>query len=183
MCEFKSRLSQHFCLHMYCIFPYRTNQLRTDYVLHIESIILWIKICEIIVLTVLKSILNWVTPFTWQALLKINFKTVNTVSSQTFNHKIFINYATLRCYSRFNEFKTVNTVLLQTFNHKIYFEYGINKIELLAEKGLTGSICLSLSLNPFLSQTGQNCPFCYFTLSNAKRFYSSRESLWVIENG
>ena len=95
MCEFKSRLSQHFCLHMYCIFPYRTNQLRTDYVLHIESIILWIKICEIIVLTVLKSILNWVTPFTWQALLKINFKTVNTVSSQTFNHKIGISFSCL----------------------------------------------------------------------------------------
>ena len=27
-------------------------------------------------------------------------------------------------------------------------------------------------LKPFLSQTGQNHPLCYFTLSNARQFYS-----------
>ena len=28
---------------------------------------------------------------------------------------------------------------------------------------------------PFPSQTGQNCPFCHFILSNARQFYSSRK--------
>ena len=35
-------------------------------------------------------------------------------------------------------------------------------------------------LKPLPSQTGQNWPLYYFTLSNARRFYvTSRESFWV----
>ena len=46
----------------------------------------------------------------------------------------------------------------------------------LGGKGLTGPICSS----PFLNLFPPRPALCYFTLmSNARRFYTSRESLWV----
>ena len=39
--------------------------------------------------------------------------------------------------------------------------------------------CVKVTLTPFLSQTGQNHPLCYFTLSNTRQYYSLRKSLWV----
>ena len=63
--------------------------------------------CERTVLTVLKSFLSNVYQrregcrraedgkiSNFQVLLKIDFKTVDTVLSQTFNHKIYFKYAT-----------------------------------------------------------------------------------------
>ena len=54
------------------------------------------------------------------------------------------------------------------------------KREPLGGKGLTGPMsCPSPFLNPFPPpETGQNWPLYYFTLSNARRFYMSRENLW-----
>ena len=66
--------------------------------------------CERTVLTVLKSFLSNVLPtpregcrraedgkiLIFKGLLEVNFKTVNTVLSQTFNHKICFKYAIRR---------------------------------------------------------------------------------------
>ena len=86
------------------------------YVLHIWNI-LWLNVCEMTVLTVLKSLLSntfhrgrgcrrpedvkiRISPFSarrppsrrWYTLLKNDFKTVNTVISHPFNHKICFKY-------------------------------------------------------------------------------------------
>ena len=95
--------------------PYFKDLLSSD------NHILWLKVCEVTVLTVLKSFFSnvyerregcrraengdiliftssgWRQPSPrWKVLLKNNFKTVNTVISQTINHKICFKYAIRR---------------------------------------------------------------------------------------
>ena len=40
-----------------------------------------------------------------------------------------------------------------------------------------------MHFNPFSPKLAKTIPLCYCTLSNARRFYSLRESLWVVGKG